>query len=541
MRRKTAAKEPRWTKMLHRNRATPVSPYPTSTDWLRSRRSFWAGVRIDRSISSRSLGCSVSAFKGMSRPLIRSSGRAHGFQVEVRGLLLGHEFEELSECQCSQIIAGGRWLLRPVRIASAALHADFARSRGRPRAAAARAGLRPPVPGRFRASAAGRLRSRATRRRGSARQPPKPRGAGRPARVPGARAAAGHRGPAVPARGSTARLRPAGSAVPRPSARSSSRAVSSASCRAQRRCASQRRASFAGHPRAARRAGRGAAGAAARRRAAAQGRDSVEGLEGVRRRACTRRKSCRPSAAGRSPAPAAHASAGAAGGASEQLRELAGRCARPATPRSPLRRAARRQRPGVGASGRGSAWPEPRGAQRPQRIRRGGCAGSTQRSRRRARSPRPPKGSRTRRPSRGRRDRDRIDREVAPREVDGDRAALDLGDVDRALAGDAKDARARAVARQEDGPAAALPLERLGERLRSRQRRRRRSPGSAAPRRASRTAPPTIQTPTPWRRAARASARTSGRRRRPRSRAGFCPASRRRRLRECIVKKGLQF
>ena len=47
---------------------------------VRSRRSFWAGVRMPSSISSRSLGCKASAFKGISRPLIRSKGGRMGFK-----------------------------------------------------------------------------------------------------------------------------------------------------------------------------------------------------------------------------------------------------------------------------------------------------------------------------------------------------------------------------------------------------------------------------------------------------------------------------
>ena len=79
--------------MLQRNRATPVRPYPTSTDWFRSSRSRWAGVRIASSISSRSLGWSVSAFKGISRPLIRSRGGRMGFKWRSEASFLAMNFK----------------------------------------------------------------------------------------------------------------------------------------------------------------------------------------------------------------------------------------------------------------------------------------------------------------------------------------------------------------------------------------------------------------------------------------------------------------
>jgi aspartyl-tRNA(Asn)/glutamyl-tRNA(Gln) amidotransferase subunit C len=53
----------------------------------------------------------------------------------------------------------------------------------------------------------------------------------------------------------------------------------------------------------------------------------------------------------------------------------------------------------------------------------------------------------------------RVDREVAPGEIGLDRAALELGDVDRPPSREAKDARARPVPREEHGASVAGPLE----------------------------------------------------------------------------------
>ena len=54
------------------------------------------------------MGCRASAFERDEPALDPQQGRPHGLQVEVRGLLLGHELEQLGEGQCCEIIAGYR-------------------------------------------------------------------------------------------------------------------------------------------------------------------------------------------------------------------------------------------------------------------------------------------------------------------------------------------------------------------------------------------------------------------------------------------------
>ena len=167
--------------------------------------------------------------------------------------------------------------------------------------------------------------------------------------------------------------------------------------------------------------------------------------------------------------------------------------------RSPAGSAARaRGGAGEGDGGRVDLEPElggeAGGAQQPQRVLARSCARRPRAGARRSRSARPPKGSIGSPP--GERHGDGADREVALGEVGLDALAAQRGHVDLPAAAIA--ATTRQVPNSAESSKACSPSPR-GDRLRrprrGRRRRRGRGRSTSRPSAASRTAPPTIQTP----------------------------------------------
>ncbi len=89
--------------------------------------------------------------QGDEPALDAQKGRSHRLQVEVRGLLLGHELEQFGECQCSEIIAP-RAVPGPVRSASSVHLAGFSPPRSPRRRRARKAARRSGAPRGFRAT-----------------------------------------------------------------------------------------------------------------------------------------------------------------------------------------------------------------------------------------------------------------------------------------------------------------------------------------------------------------------------------------------------
>ena len=104
IRRKTAASEPRWTKML-RGSGRPRSGRSRCPRTGSARAAPSGPASGSRAASPRAPRAGGLGVERDQPSLDPQQGRPHGLQVEVGSLLLGHELEQVCECQGSRIIA----------------------------------------------------------------------------------------------------------------------------------------------------------------------------------------------------------------------------------------------------------------------------------------------------------------------------------------------------------------------------------------------------------------------------------------------------